>query len=351
MSSQTALLDMSLSDLELLVADHGAPRFRAKQIADWVFSKRVVDVEEMANLPKNLRAALASEYSLGRADPESVTTSSDGTKKYLFPAGRARSMTRFVEAAYIPEENRATLCLSTQIGCSMGCLFCMTARQGLQGNLTAGEIVNQYLSLPERDSVTNIVYMGMGEPLDNVEPVLKSLEMFTQPWGLGLSHKRITVSTIGVVPGLRRFLEESSCHLAVSLHSPFDDERRSLMPIQHVYPLSEVLEVIRSADVGRQRRVSFEYIVFKGLNHSARHVKELTRLLYGIRCRVNLIRFHEIPGAPLHTAGHDEMVEFQNALKAKGIPTTIRASRGQDVEAACGMLSTKRHGVPVQEDY
>jgi 23S rRNA (adenine2503-C2)-methyltransferase len=275
---------------------------------------------------------------VGRRDPEAVAVSADGTKKYLFGAGAGR----FVEAAYIPDGDRATLCLSSQVGCRMGCLFCMTARQGLVENLSPGAIVNQYLSLPERDTITNIVYMGMGEPLDNTEAVLRSLDIFTSDWGIGLSHKRVTLSTIGVLPGLKRFLSESSCHLAVSLHSPFDAERRKLMPVQLVHPMADVVSEIREAEIGRHRKLSFEYIVFKDLNHSGRHVKELARLLQGLRCRVNLIRYHEIPGGRFQSADDEEIVAFQNALKAKGIATTIRASRGEDVGAACGMLSTKR---------
>lgn len=224
----------------------------------------------------------------------------------------------------------------------MGCRFCMTARQGFQANLTAGEIVNQIRSLPEREKLTNIVYMGMGEPLDNYQNVIQSLEVLTAEWGFDMSPRRITVSTIGIINTMTRFLEQSQCHLAVSLHTPFDDERRDLMPVQNNHPIKEVLEVIRQYDMGRQRRVSFEYIVFKGMNDSLRHVNELARLLNGIQCRINLIRFHAIPDAPYHSPDDAGMIAFRDALKKKGIVTTIRASRGQDIEAACGLLSTKK---------
>lgn len=347
MTRNASLIDHSLSGLEQLINDHGLPRFRAKQIAHWLYRRQVDSIEEMTNLPKNLRSTLAAEMRVGRSDPESVVVSTDGTKKYLFPAG----VGRYVEAAYIPEADRATLCLSSQVGCRMGCRFCMTARQGFQGNLSAGEIVNQYLSLPERETVTNIVYMGMGEPLDNTDAVLRSLEIFTADWGVGLSQRRITLSTIGVLRELERFLAESSCHLAVSLHSPFDDERRKLMPAEDVNPIAEVVSTIRAAEMGRQRRVSFEYIVFKDVNHSVRHVKELARLLQGVRCRINLIRYHETPESPLRSADDGEMVAFQNALKARGLSTTIRTSRGQDVDAACGMLSTRRLDVQNGGDF
>jgi len=265
-----------------------------------------------------------------------VRVSSDGTKKYLFPAGEGK----FIETAYIPEKNRHTICLSTQVGCRMGCLFCMTGKQGFQGNLTASEILNQFRSIPEWALLTNIVYMGMGEPLDNPDEVMKSLEILTSEWGFGLSPKRITVSTIGIIPAMLRFLESSKAHLAVSLHSPFDEERQMLMPVQNKYPLKEVLAKIRDWDFGRQRRVSFEYILFKNLNDSPAHVNELARILNGIRCRVNLIRFHPIPDTSFESPDEKDVIAFRDRLNDKGITATIRASRGEDIRAACGLLST-----------
>jgi len=248
---------------------------------------------------------------------------------------------KFVEAAYIPDNDRATLCVSSQVGCKMGCLFCMTGKQGFQGNLSAGEIVNQLRSIPEWHNISNIVYMGMGEPFDNLENVLQSLDILTSEWGMAMSPRRITVSTIGVIPAMREFLEKSQCHLAVSLHTPFDDERRSLMPIQNVYPIEEVVKEIRKFDFSGQRRVSFEYIMFDGVNDSPQHVKEMARLLNGLQCRVNLIRFHSIPASPLKGSPDERIFEFRDSLTSKGIFTTIRASRGQDIQAACGLLSTK----------
>jgi 23S rRNA (adenine2503-C2)-methyltransferase len=241
----------------------------------------------------------------------------------------------------IPENDRITVCVSSQVGCKMGCLFCMTGKQGFQGQLTAGEIVNQIRSIEEAGQVTNIVYMGMGEPFDNLDEVLKSLEILTSEWGYAMSPRRITVSTIGIVPGMKTFLDLSDAHLAVSLHTPFDDERRKLMPVQVAYPLNDVLREIRNWDLGKQRRVSFEYIMFKGLNDTTRHVNELARLLNGIKCRINLIRFHPIPGTPLKGSDDETLFAFKDKLNDKGILTTIRASRGQDIYAACGLLSTK----------
>lgn len=331
------LFGKTLEELKAVAGELGLPGFAAKQMADWLYQKKIGSIDEMSNLSKDARAALNSRYTLGLAPYKSVQTSTDGTKKYLFNT----TVGKFVETAYIPDRDRHTVCVSTQVGCKMGCLFCMTGKQGFQGNLTAGEILNQLRSIEEWEEVTNIVYMGMGEPLDNLEAVLKSLEILTADWGFAMSPRRITVSTIGIIPAMKEFLEKSEAHLAVSLHSPFESERKMLMPIQQVYPLEEVLQEIRSWDFGRQRRVSFEYIMFRDLNDTSRHVKELARLLDGIRCRINLIRFHPIPDTPLDTSTDAQINTFKEALNARGITTTIRASRGEDIYAACGLLSTK----------
>ena len=331
------LFGKSPQELKEIVKKLGLPSFTARQIADWLYKKEINTIDEMTNLSLNAREILKAEYSFGTVPPSSVSISTDGTKKYLYPVGSGR----FVEAAYIPDRDRATLCVSSQVGCRMGCRFCMTARQGFQSNLSAGDIVNQIRSLPERENLTNIVYMGMGEPLDNFQPLMQSLEILTSEWGFAMSPRRITVSTIGIVGAMTKFLEQSECHLAVSLHSPFDDERRMLMPVQNNNPIEEVLKVIRGYDLGRQRRVSFEYIMFKGLNDTPRHVNQLARILNGIRCRINLIRFHPIPDAPYQTSDDETIRQFMESLNKKGIRTTLRASRGQDIEAACGLLSTK----------
>lgn len=331
------LFGKTLSELQIVVKTLALPGFAAKQIADWLYKKQVSSIDEMTNLSQKSREVLKEHYEIGVSAPVKVQTSVDGTKKYLFTTGKAR----YIESAYIPEEDRATLCVSSQVGCKMGCLFCMTGKQGFQANLTAGEIVNQVRSLPERERLSNVVYMGMGEPFDNINEVLKSLEIFTSDYGYAWSPKRITVSSIGIIPGMKIFLQESKCHLAISMHTPFDDERLQLMPIQHVYPLQHVLNEIKSFDFGLQRRVSFEYIMFRGINDSQKHVKELARILNGIKCRINLIRFHPIPGTPLAGSDDSTIKNFQELLNSKGITTTIRASRGQDIFAACGLLSTK----------
>lgn len=331
------LFGKTLDQLEEITRVLGAPLFVAKQIADWLYKKDIRETEEMRNLSKKLRATLTENFSIGLQEPVNVQASADGTKKYLFKADDHG----FIESAFIPENKRATLCLSSQVGCKMGCLFCMTGKQGFQANLTAGEILNQLRSLPEKEDVTNLVYMGMGEPMDNLEAVMQSLEILTAEWGFARSPRKITVSTIGVVPSMRHFLENSNCHLAVSLHTPFENERQMLMPVSRKYPIQAILTELKRHNFTRQRRVSFEYIVFNGLNDTPRHVKELARILNGLHCRINLIRFHPIPDTPLKGTDETRLVQFKEALNAKGITTTIRASRGQDIDAACGLLSTR----------
>jgi 23S rRNA (adenine2503-C2)-methyltransferase len=331
------LYGKSLEELKQLAAEHQLPAYNAGQIADWLYKKNVASIDGMTNLSKAFRDTLKENYSIGLVPHSKVDISNDGTKKYLFPALTGK----FIEAAYIPEEKRNTLCVSSQVGCKMGCLFCMTGKQGFQGNLSVTEILNQLRSLPEREEVTNMVYMGMGEPFDNIEAVLKSLAILTSEYGFGWSPKRITVSTIGVIPGIIRFLEESRCHLAISLHSPFDEERRKLMPVQHVYPIQDVIKLLKKFDFSGQRRVSFEYIMFKDINDGVQHVNGLARLLNGIQCRINLIRYHAIPGTPLQSSTDETISMFRERLTQKGIFTSVRSSRGQDINAACGLLSTK----------
>ncbi len=329
---------MTLNELVEVAANAGLPGYAAGQIAQWIYKKKVTRIADMTNIAAAKRALLEETCEIGLYPPIEAMRSVDGTVKYLFPAGNQQS----VESVYIPAEDRATLCVSSQIGCKMNCLFCMTGKQGFSAHLTANEIINQIISLPESDSLTNIVFMGMGEPLDNPDELLKALDILTSPYGFGWSPKRITVSTIGIRKGLERFLNESDCHLAVSLHSPYPDERLSLMPMEKAFPATEVLDLIKQYDFTHQRRVSFEYIVFKGLNDDKAHAEALARLLHAIPCRVNLIRFHAIPGVSLHSPEYSQMEVFRDILNAKGITCTIRASRGEDIFAACGMLSTAK---------
>lgn len=334
------LYGKTLAQLTEIVVALGMPKFTGKQIAVWLYRKGVSSVAEMTDLSLRNRELLSEKYEVGLSAPLSVAVSQDGTKKYLFHTEEGH----YIESAYIPDRDRATLCVSSQAGCRMGCLFCMTARQGLRGHLSTAEILNQIASLPEREQLTNVVYMGMGEPLDNIDNVMRSLEVLTSDWGYGWSPSRITVSTIGVLPALKRFLDESNAHLAVSLHNPVPAQRADIMPAEKAFPIEQVIGLLKQYDFTHQRRVSFEYIVMAGLNDSPAHIKELARLLNGLKCRINLIKFHKIPDSPYFSPDDKAMARFRDELTRKGIITTIRTSRGEDIQAACGLLSTKELG-------
>ncbi|MFR2070312.1 MAG: 23S rRNA (adenine(2503)-C(2))-methyltransferase RlmN [Bacteroides nordii] len=339
--SKYPLLGMTLDELQSVVRGLGMPKFAAKQIASWLYDKKVSSIDEMTNLSLKHREVLGAEYEVGGIPPVEAMHSVDGTIKYLFQVGERN----FVEAVYIPDDDRATLCVSSQVGCKMNCKFCMTGKQGFTTNLTANQILNQISSLPERDKLTNVVLMGMGEPLDNLDEVLKALEILTAPYGYGWSPKRITLSSIGLRKGLQRFIEESDCHLAISLHSPVPSQRLDLMPAERAFSITEIVDLLKNYDFSKQRRLSFEYIVFKGVNDSLIYAKELVKLLRGVDCRINLIRFHAIPGVDLEGTDMETMVTFRDYLTSHGVFSTIRASRGEDIFAACGMLSTaKREG-------
>ena len=326
-----------MAELQALCAEEGFPRFAAKQLCDWLYKKRVDNIDAMTNLSKVQRARLDEIACIGREYPVRCQVSKDGTKKYLFPVLDGH----FIEAVFIPDDDRATLCVSCQVGCKMSCRFCVTGQQGFHGNLSAGDILNQLFSIPEFENLTNIVFMGMGEPMDNLAAVLAATQVLTSDWGLGWSPKRITVSTVGIIPGLKRFLDESQCHLAVSLHNPVPQERLAMMPVQKAFPLNEVLALLRKYDWSGQRRLSFEYTMFRGENDDLAHAQKLVEALKGLDCRVNLIRFHESPDAPFKTSMPTTIANFQNYLNRNGVICTLRASRGQDIDAACGLLAGK----------
>lgn len=332
------LLGMSLSELKEVATTLGMPAFTGGQIAKWLYGRHVGSIDDMTDISKQNREKLKLRYTVGCMPPADSQRSVDGTVKYLFPTAGGK----FVETVYIPDDDRATLCVSSQVGCKMNCMFCQTGKQGFEGNLTAADILNQVYSLPERDTLTNIVFMGQGEPMDNIDNVLRATEALTAPWGYAWSPRRITVSSVGIRSKLRRFIEESECHLAISLHSPLREQRAMLMPAEKAMPIEEIVEMLRGYDFSHQRRLSFEYIVFGGLNDTPMHARELVRLLKGLDCRINLIRFHQIPGVNLHGADEERMTALRDYLTGHGLFTTIRASRGQDIFAACGLLSTAR---------
>ena len=345
------LLGKNLEELKRLVAEEGLPGFTAKQIAQWLYVKKVRSIDEMTNLSKAARAKLAEKYEVGVIPYAGLQISSDGTKKYLFPVScchrrglnlhvdETELETSAIEAVMIPDDDRATLCVSSQAGCRMGCKFCMTGRQGFHGHMSAADIISQFIAVDESDRLTNAVFMGMGEPLDNFDNVMRAIEILTADWGFGWSPKRITLSTIGVLPNLKRYLDECKCHLAVSLHNPFGPERLSVMPVQGAWPIQDVIDLIKQYDFTGQRRVSFEYTMFAGFNDSKAHADALIRMLRGLECRMNLIRFHKIPDFPYETSAPVIIENFKQRLNNSGLVTTVRASRGEDILAACGMLA------------
>jgi 23S rRNA (adenine2503-C2)-methyltransferase len=336
-----SLLGKTLTELQAIAQEVGLPRFAGKQLAEWIYIRRATSFDEMTNISLKGREALKANYNLGRHDPVAEAISKDGTKKYLFQVGE-----QFIESVYIPDNDRATLCVSTQAGCKMGCKFCMTGTLGFHGHLSAADILNQIFSIPDADKLTNIVYMGEGEPMDNLDNVLRSLDAMTSPWGCAWSPKRITVSSVGIIKGLKRFIEESDCHLAISLHNPFGAERQDIMPMEKVNHLSDVIALLKQYDWSHQRRVSFEYICWGGINDTPKHANELLRLLKGLDCRINLIRFHASPTPNSHaesaiankSSNEQQMEWLRDYLTERGITTTIRRSRGEDILAACGML-------------
>lgn len=337
MTTKTRLLGQTLEQLKATAAAAGLRPFAARQMAAWLYGRGVTDIDAMTDLPKRARAWLADNCEIGRREPLRRAVSADGTVKYVFEGRGGRD----IEAVFIPDRERATLCVSSQAGCRMNCAFCMTGRGGFQGNLDAGDIINQLLSIPERDRITNIVFMGMGEPADNADAVLAATEILTTPWGMAMSPRRITISTIGKTDGLRRFLDESQAHIAISVHNPFPDERRAIMPVEGAFPVREVMKLLKGYDFAHQRRLSLEYTMFDGVNDDRRHAQALARLLDGTSARVNLIRFHRIPGFEGSPSPQHRMEAFRDILNELGITATIRASRGEDIMAACGMLAGK----------
>ena len=345
-NEKKVLLGLSPEELKAIVRDLGMPAFTAGQILGWLYQRHVTDIDEMTNLSKVNRERLKERFVVGAMAPIDCQRSVDGTIKYLFPVCCCDTATdsteRFVETVFIPDGERATLCVSCQVGCKMNCLFCQTGKQGFEGNLTAADILNQIYSLPEREQLTNIVFMGQGEPMDNLEAVLRATQILTADYGYAWSPRRITVSSVGIKNKLRRFLNESECHVAISMHSPLSEQRRMLMPAEGQMKINEVVTLLKQYDFSHQRRCSFEYICFGGLNDTPAFGREIVKLLQGLDCRVNLIRFHEIPGVDLPGSDEKRMEALRDYLTAHGVFTTIRASRGQDILAACGLLSTAK---------
>lgn len=345
---KTPLIGMTLAELQDLAVSEGMPRFTGKQLAEWIYGKRASSFDDMVNISKKNRALLAEKYTVGRYAPSDSVRSQDGTVKFLFAVDRGRK----VESVYIPDRDRATLCVSSQAGCKMNCYFCATGKLGWKGNLTAAEIINQILTIDSAGlkgdngmiPLTNVVFMGMGEPLDNFSAVKRVIDILTAPWGLGWSPKRITVSTVGKLPELKELLEQTQVHVAVSVHTADARERAAMMPAQKAFPLQSVMQTLAGFDFSHQRRLSLEYIMWRGVNDDIAHANQLIKLIGNQECRVNLIRYHAIEGVDLHPCSEERMIMFRNVLNQHGITATIRTSRGEDIMAACGMLANKTPG-------
>ena len=330
---------LSLPALRAWIAAHAYPTYRVTQVLAWIYRRRVTDFAAMSNLPHALRAALAEHFVIPHLTPALVTASSDGTRKLLFQldAGAA------IESVLIPDPPRLTLCISSQAGCAMGCAFCATARLGLVRNLSAEEIAGQVLAAQEQlesgERISNIVFMGMGEPLANYDAVVQAVEILTAEWGLGFSPRRIAVSTVGLVPAMQRLVRDTAVNLAVSLSTTTEAQRALLLPISRRHSLQALLAMCRALPIPQRRRISFEYVMLAGVNDSLEDAGRLVRLLHGIRSKVNLIPFNPFPGAGFTCPSEAAIRRFQERLLAAGVHATVRQSRGRDIRAACGQLA------------
>jgi 23S rRNA (adenine2503-C2)-methyltransferase len=346
--------DLDLAALETWCADVGEPPYRAAQVLGWVHRRGADDFDAMSNLGKELRRQLAETFAIGRLVPSDVAQATDGTRKLLFalPPASPGMRPASIESVLIPQtgrpggaRDRLTLCISSQAGCGMGCGFCATARMGLVRNLRPAEIVGQVttaIRLAAPESVTNIVLMGMGEPLANFDAVRLACEILTAEWGLAISPRRITVSTVGLAPQIPRFIADTRVNLAVSLHATTDEQRDRLVPVNRRYPLAALLAACREVPLARRKRITFEYVMLAGENDAEADARRLVQLLHGLRAKVNLIPFNPFPGAAYEPSPRMRVVRFQETLLSHGIHATIRESRGQDIQAACGQLAVAR---------
>jgi 23S rRNA (adenine2503-C2)-methyltransferase len=319
-----------------LISPSGFTLAHAVAIANSIYKKGTEEISQITKIPVKLREMLSTIACIGIYKPVAFEVSADKTVKYLFRTDSGKEF----ETVYIPDNKRNTVCVSTQSGCRMGCPFCVTARYGFRGNLTAGEIVNQILSLPDAAKVTHVVFMGMGEPMDNLENVLRACEIITAEWGMALSSGNVTVSTVGITPGIERFLQSSECNLTLSLYSPFTEERIKVVPVEKQYPAIEIIEMLKNYPVKKKRRLSMAYIMINDLNDTDRHLEGLKTLLKGSKIRINLLPYHTV-GNDLNTSSSaDKMLLFKHRLIISGISASIRKSRGIDISAACGHLAT-----------
>jgi len=337
------LKDLTPQGMEAWLAEQGEPAFRRRQIFQWLYQRRVKDFDAMTDVSKGLRTKLAEHFHLGWMECESAHSSKDGSTKYIFAMGDGRR----VETVLMPNNTHYTLCVSTQVGCAMGCAFCMTGRMGLVRNLSAGEIVQQvvgsYADVPEGNIIRNIVFMGMGEPLHNYDNLVSALRILSDDYGFGFSWRRLTVSTSGLVPALKRFGQEDiRANMAISLNGVTDEMRTKVMPVNKRWNLAALLDACRSFPMENRERITFEYVLLKGVTDELASAKKLVKLLHGIKCKVNLIPFNPWPGSPFDGPTMAHARAFQEVLHSKGVIATLRISKGQDIQAACGQLITEK---------
>jgi 23S rRNA (adenine2503-C2)-methyltransferase len=330
------LCGLSVDEIYELIKQGGFNYSHALKISNSIYKRGITDLWLVPEIPKKLKDELAAVSFAGILKPVSSLRSSDDTIKYLFRNNKGLSY----ETVYIPDGKRNTVCVSTQSGCRMGCPFCVTGRYGFHGDLPAGEIINQIISLPDAGKITHVVFMGMGEPLDNIDNVLKACEILTAEWGMAISPRNVTVSTIGIEPGVRRFLENCACNLTLSLFSPFPEERRELVAAEKKYPVYGILKMMKDHPVKKKRRLSVAYVMISGVNDTGKHLDGLKNLLRGSKIRVNLIPYHPVPKDTHTSSSPSRMQYFRHELVISGISASVRRSRGEDISAACGLLAS-----------
>ncbi|MGC1391294.1 MAG: 23S rRNA (adenine(2503)-C(2))-methyltransferase RlmN [Bacteroidales bacterium] len=318
-----------------LIEPLGYSRAHAVSISNSIYKKAVSDINNFEKIPIRLREKLLNIAIDGIFFPQASAVSTDKSVKYLFSTESGKEF----ETVYIPDKKRNTVCVSTQSGCKMGCSFCFTGRYGFRGNLTAGEIVNQIIALPQADRVTHVVFMGMGEPMDNLGNVLKACRIITAEWGLALSARNVTISTVGIMPGVDQFLKRSDCNLTLSLFSPFSEERKKMIPVENKYPVQEIINMMKNFPVKKKRRLSLAYVMIKDLNDTDYHLTELKSMLKGSEIRINLLSYHSGLNDQYCSSSGERMYLFKHNLIISGISASIRKSRGEDISAACGLLA------------
>jgi 23S rRNA (adenine2503-C2)-methyltransferase len=327
---------MDPAGIETHLESRGIESRYGRRLLYWIYRKGIKSFGEINDIPARVVKTVMESFETGLSSPLASETSADGSVKYLFKTSGGL----FHETVWLPEEKRKTVCISVQSGCRMGCRFCATGQAGWGGNLTAGEIVNQVISLPDR--FTHVVFMGMGEPGDNIEEVIKAANILTAEWGLAAGSGKVTISTVGVTPSVERLLNETECNITLSLHSPFPDERLGVIPAEATWPFADTLRLMKEAGNRRKRRFTVAYVMIEGKNDSDQHIEELKRLLTGTGIRVNILPYHPPVEDSERSSSDAAMIRFKHLLVTSGIGASVRRSRGSDIAAGCGMMAGKR---------